>query len=96
MIKTEEVASNEVNKLILDEIIADNKEFKIQNILFSAEYSRFVNQIIDNLEEYDPSMQKQALKYAIITYLTITVREKSDSEIYNKLKRIQAQIQHHP
>lgn len=41
-------------------------------------------------------MQKQALKYAIITYLTITVREKSDSEIYNKLKRIQAQIQHHP
>lgn len=25
MVKTEEVASNEVNRLILDEIIADNK-----------------------------------------------------------------------
>ena len=36
------------------------------------------------------------MKFAIATYLTVTLREKSESEIYNKLKRIDFQMQRIP
>lgn len=37
-------------------------------------------------------MQPKVIKFAVTAYLTIAIREKSDSEIYNKLKRINAKI----
>jgi ubiquitin carboxyl-terminal hydrolase 9/24 len=42
--RPEEVLNNPVHKLVTEEIAAENREHKIQNILFSAEYGRFVNQ----------------------------------------------------
>lgn len=42
--RPEEVLKNPVHKLVTEEIAAENREHKIQNILFSGEYSRFVNQ----------------------------------------------------
>jgi hypothetical protein len=48
-IKQEEITQNPIYNGIIEEITAENKEFKIQNILFSAEYNRFINQILENL-----------------------------------------------
>lgn len=70
----------------------ENKEQKIQSLLFSEQYNAFVNGLLDHLDQLNPVQQKQVLKYAITFYLTITLREKNDGGIYPLLKKINSKL----
>ena len=41
----------------------ENKEYKIQNILFSQEYLKFVSSLLEDLQRHDPDTQSMVLKY---------------------------------
>lgn len=57
--------------------MTQNREQKIQSILFSEQYHRFFDGLIDHLEDVSQSDQEIILKYIVTVYLTISVREKS-------------------
>lgn len=76
------------------QIVRDNKNQKIQTILFSAEYNKFVSYVLDGLAEYEVSLQEQVLKYIITVFLTVSIREKSEGIVlHNFLKRITAEVE---
>ena len=70
----------------------ENKEQKIQSLLFSEQYNAFVNGLLGHLDQLNPVQQKQVLKYAITFYLTITLREKNEGVIYPLLKKINSKL----
>ena len=70
----------------------ENKEQKIQSLLFSEQYNAFVNGLLGHLDQLSPVQQNQVLKYAITFYLTITLREKNEGGIYPLLKKINSKL----
>jgi hypothetical protein len=64
----------EHNQPLLEEITSDNREHKIQNILFSKEYYEFVTNLLDDLDKVPQEKQVNVLKYIITVFLTVTVR----------------------
>ena len=52
----------------------ENKEYKIQSILFSQEYLKFVSSLLEDLQRHDSDTQSMVLKFTTTVYLTINLR----------------------
>jgi hypothetical protein len=81
--------------MILNEIVKENRDYKLQNILFSKEYTRYLLGMLTKSDKLDPATEKKMLKYAVVFYLTITVREKNEGLNEFVLKKINRGIDRH-
>jgi hypothetical protein len=96
-LKKEEILRRPVNQEIMNCIGRDNKNQKIQAILFSAEYNKFVSSVLDATDEYDATLQPELLKYIVTAFLTVSIREKCEGTIlFNLLKRITQEVEKQP
>ena len=54
--KREAIKRKESNEKILNEIIKDNREYKLQNILFSREYTRYLLGMLTKSDKLDKAL----------------------------------------
>ena len=73
-IPAREILAKPTNQLIMQTLVRENKEYKIQNILFSQEYLKFVSSLLEDLQRHDPDTQSMVLKFTTTVYLTINLR----------------------
>lgn len=62
----------ELQKIVLNENLIQ----KIESILFSTEYTKFAGNLLKNIQSMEPETAIAALKYIILVYLTVIIRQK--------------------
>ena len=77
----------------MGEIVEENREQKIQNVLFSNEYCHFVEGLLEGMGKVGEEQQREILRFAITVFLTVTVREKSEGNLRRMLRPIHAGLQ---
>ena len=69
--------------------MADNVIQKIESILFSSEYHKFMEALLDDMPNYSENQRNKLLNFAVLVYLTITIREKDETPAWSFLKKLQ-------
>ena len=70
------VEDSPIHSQMMKEITKMNMFQKVQNILFSEEYLRFVSQLVQDAKQNSKESTK-ILKFSALVYLTVVMREKN-------------------
>ena len=77
---------------MMNEIIKGNKNKKIENLLFSEEYLKFVTDFANLIPSLNPTSSLLVFKYEIIVFLTIFIRQKQELPVLDFLKSINSML----